>query len=179
MMGSTMATATACLLQGALRALRRTSEAPSSITSTIIASNLWRASLRSAASASLHKSTEISRSPNTRRNTRTIFSSEQSSNDFRLMSRPVFGGSKLRGCRTVPRPEGCRGGPETDRRLPACTVCPCSIGDQWLSAVTSYRRNLGYFLDRGFAGNRESGRPLGVLESINKRIICLHLEHIF
>ena len=86
MMGSTMATATACLLQGALRALRSTSMAPSSVQSTMIASNRWRVSLRNALSESAHNSTAISRSPSTRRNTRTIFSSEHSTNDFRLMA---------------------------------------------------------------------------------------------
>ena len=89
MMGSTMATATACLLHGAVRALRSTSVAPSSIMSTMIASNRSRVSLRKALSESAHNSTAISRSPSTRRNTLTIFSSEHSTNDFRLMAGPI------------------------------------------------------------------------------------------
>src|SRR5580698_9338486 len=84
-LGSTMATATACLLQGALRELRSTSDDPASPQSTIIASNRSRVSLRRAASESLHKSTAISRSPRVRRRTLTIFSSEHSTIDFRLM----------------------------------------------------------------------------------------------
>src|SRR5215472_13856697 len=85
-----MATATACLLQGALRALRRTSGAPSAAQSTIIASYLWRVSLLKAESELAQSSISISRSPSTRRNTRTIFSSEHNTRDFRVMAACVL-----------------------------------------------------------------------------------------
>ena len=70
----------------AARALRRTSAEPLSLQSTMMASNRWRVSLRKARSASAQTSTSISRSPRVRRSTRTIFSSEQSSNDLRLIT---------------------------------------------------------------------------------------------
>jgi hypothetical protein len=84
--GSTIATATDCLLQGELRLLRSTLEAPLSPQSTIIASNRWRVSRRNALSESAQSSRSMSRSPSTRRKTRTIFSSEQSTNDFSFIA---------------------------------------------------------------------------------------------
>src|SRR5258707_3737400 len=84
-----MATAIARLLQTALRALRNTSADPSSLQSTMMASKRSRVSLRRAFSESAHSSTSISRSLKVRRSTRTIFSSEQSSNDFKLIARSL------------------------------------------------------------------------------------------
>src|SRR5258708_26596643 len=81
-----IATALARLLQTALRALRNTSADPSSLQSTLMASKRSRVSLRRAFSESAHSSTSISRSLKVRRSTRTIFSSEQSSNDFKLIA---------------------------------------------------------------------------------------------
>ena len=86
--GSTMATATACLLHGAKRALRNTSIAPSSDMSAMIPSKRCRVSFLKAVSELRHKSTSISRSPRTRRRTRTIFSSEHSKSDFRPIGKP-------------------------------------------------------------------------------------------
>src|SRR4030081_3059626 len=103
-----MATAIARLLQAALRALRNTSAEPSSLQSTMMASKRSRVSLRKALSESAHSSTSISRSLRVRRSTRTIFSSEQSSNDFKLIARPLtvdrctqtFGKGVLLHCKT-------------------------------------------------------------------------------
>src|SRR5271167_1560936 len=55
----------------------------------MIASKRSRVSFRKAESASAHNSTPISRSHRVRRNTRTIFSSEQSTSDFSIMARSV------------------------------------------------------------------------------------------
>src|SRR5579862_3098460 len=82
-----MATATANLLHGAVRALRSTSGAPFAWQSTMMASNLWRVSFRKTACDSEHNSRLMSRSPNTRRKTRTILSSEHKTNDFKAMGR--------------------------------------------------------------------------------------------
>src|SRR5438132_11100920 len=82
-----MATAMARLLQRAFLALRNTSAEPSSLQSTMMASKRSRVSLRRALSEFAHNSTSISRSLKVRRSTRTIFSSEQSSSDFKLIAR--------------------------------------------------------------------------------------------
>src|SRR3977135_427191 len=84
-----MATAIARLLQAALRAMRTTSAEHSSLQSTMMASKRSRVSLRRALSESAQSSTSISRSLKVRRSTRTIFSSEQSSNDFNLIARSL------------------------------------------------------------------------------------------
>src|SRR5207302_7644496 len=81
-----IATAMARLLQGAERALFRTEVAVlRSVQSIMMASNRWRVSLRIAPSGSEQCSIPMSRSLKTRRRTRTIFSSEHSTSDFRLI----------------------------------------------------------------------------------------------
>src|SRR5438270_3861745 len=81
-----IATAMARLLQGAERALFRTELAVlRSVQSIMMASNRWRVSLRIAPSGSEQCSIPMSRSLKTRRSTRTIFSSEHSTSDFRLI----------------------------------------------------------------------------------------------
>src|SRR5579864_1689357 len=81
-----IATAMARLLQGAERALFRTELAVlRSVQSIMMASNRWRVSLWIAPSGSEQCSIPMSRSLKTRRRTRTIFSSEHSTSDFRLI----------------------------------------------------------------------------------------------
>ena len=86
--GSRIATATARLLHGAVRAPRSTSAAPGPAQSTMIASYRSRVRWRKAASACAQCSTPMSRSPRVRRSTRTILSSEHSNNDFKVIARP-------------------------------------------------------------------------------------------
>src|SRR5579863_6648492 len=129
--GSTTATATARLLQSALLALRSTSAERGSAQSTMIASKRSRVSLRNALSASEHSSTPISMSPRVRRSTRTIFSSEQSSSDFRIIARSVSTPGLTPWEQRVSRGE----------RVPHCTLRLGACHEQRWPRQPSYDRN--------------------------------------
>src|SRR5262249_19081900 len=90
-----IATAIARLLQGAERALFSTELAVlRSVQSIITASNRWRVNFRMAPSGSGQCSMPIPRSLSTRRNKRPIFSSEHSTNDFKLIGQFPTPGSE-------------------------------------------------------------------------------------